>query len=154
MLFLGNLLKEAGVTERLAQTARTALIDTVTIILGFTVGASTQADYFLTPKSIYIFMLGALAFSVATASGVLFAKFLNLFLKEKINPLVGAAGVSAVPDSARVVQMVAREEDKTNFFAYARYGPQCCRSNWICNSCRSPLALYGCTLKIDICLIP
>lgn len=115
MLFLGNLLKEAGVTERLAQTARTALIDTVTILLGLTVGASTQADVFLTPKSLYIFMLGAFAFGVATASGVIFAKFLNLFVKHKINPLIGAAGVSAVPDSARVVQMVAHEYDKNNF---------------------------------------
>jgi len=123
MLFLGNLLKESGATERLAQTARTALIDSVTIILGFTVGASTQADYFLTPKSLYIFMLGAFSFAVATASGVLFAKFLNLFVKHKINPLIGAAGVSAVPDSARVVQMVAREEDKTNFLLMHAMAP-------------------------------
>ncbi len=123
MLFLGNLLKEAGVTERLAQTARTALIDTVTIILGFTVGASTQANVFLTPKSIYIFILGAFAFAVATASGVIFAKFLNLFLKDKINPLIGAAGVSAVPDSARVVQMVARSEDKNNFLLMHAMAP-------------------------------
>ncbi len=123
MLFLGNLLKEAGVTERLAQTARTALIDTVTIILGFTVGASTQANVFLTPKSIYIFILGAFAFAVATASGVIFAKFLNLFLKDKINPLIGAAGVSAVPDSARVVQIVARSEDKNNFLLMHAMAP-------------------------------
>ncbi len=114
MLFFGNLLKESGVTERLAATARTSLIDIVTIILGMTVGASTQADRFLTPQSIGIFILGALSFAVATAGGVLFARFMNLFLKDKINPLIGAAGVSAVPDSARVAQMVGREEDPHN----------------------------------------
>ncbi len=115
MLFLGNLIKESGVTDRLAHTASNALINAVTIFLGFTVGASNRAELFLTPKSIFIFFLGAFAFAIATAGGVLFAKFLNLFLKEKINPLVGAAGVSAVPNSARVVQMVAIEEDPTNF---------------------------------------
>lgn len=114
MLFFGNLLKESGVTERLAVTARTSLIDIVTIVLGMTVGASTQADRFLTPQSIGIFILGALSFAVATAGGVLFARFMNLFLKDKINPLIGAAGVSAVPDSARVAQMVGREEDPQN----------------------------------------
>jgi oxaloacetate decarboxylase beta subunit len=114
MLFLGNLLKESGVTERLANSARNSLIDIVTILLGFSVGASTQASVFLTGKSLLIFGLGALAFAIATASGVLFAKFMNLFLKDKINPLVGAAGVSAVPDSARVVQMVGQAEDPDN----------------------------------------
>ena len=114
MLFFGNLLKESGVTERLAETARHSLIDTVTILLGFSVGASTQAQTFLTPQSMLIFGLGALSFCVATAGGVLFAKFMNLFLTEKINPLVGAAGVSAVPDSARVVQMVGHKEDPQN----------------------------------------
>ncbi len=115
MLFFGNLLKEAVVTERLAETARNATIDTVTILLGVTVGASTQADVFLTPSSLKIFLLGAVSFGVATASGLLFAKLMNLFLKVKINPLLGAAGVSAVPDSARVVQVVGQEEDPTNF---------------------------------------
>jgi len=114
MLFLGNLLKESGVTERLANSARNAMIDVVTILLGFSVGASTQASVFLTGKSMLIFGLGALSFAIATASGVLFAKFMNLFLKDKINPLVGAAGVSAVPDSARVVQMVGQQEDSEN----------------------------------------
>ncbi len=126
MLFFGNLLKESFVTERLAETARTSLIDIVTILLGIAVGASTQAirfveengemvnKGFLTKESLLIFGLGALSFCVATAGGVLFAKFMNLFLKEKINPLVGAAGVSAVPDSARVVQMVGQKEDPTN----------------------------------------
>ena len=114
MLFFGNLLKECLVTDRLAETARTAMIDIVTILLGFAVGASTKADVFLTKDSLLIFGLGALAFGIATAGGVLFAKFMNLFLKEKINPLVGAAGVSAVPDSARVVQMVGQAEDPNN----------------------------------------
>ena len=114
MLFFGNLLKESGVTERLAGSARHAMIDIVTILLGFSVGASTQAQTFLTPQSMMIFGLGALSFAIATASGVLFAKFLNLFTSNKVNPLVGAAGVSAVPDSARVVQMVGQEEDPHN----------------------------------------
>jgi len=116
MLFFGNLLKESGVTKRLAETARTSLIDIVTILLGLTVGASTQADVFLTPQSILIFVLGALSFMVATAGGILFAKVMNLFLNQenKINPLIGAAGVSAVPDSARVAQMEGLREDPNN----------------------------------------
>jgi oxaloacetate decarboxylase beta subunit len=123
MLFFGNLMKESGVTERLANTARTALIDIVTILLGFAVGASTKADQFLTAYSLLIFGLGATAFGVATAAGVLFAKFMNLFLEEKINPLVGAAGVSAVPDSARVVQMVGQQEDPHNFLLMHAMAP-------------------------------
>lgn len=126
MLFFGNLLKESFVTERLAETARTSMIDMVTILLGFSVGASTQAvrmvevggvmvnKGFLTSQSLMIFGLGAFSFCIATAGGVLFAKFMNLFLKVKINPMVGAAGVSAVPDSARVVQMVGQSEDPNN----------------------------------------
>ncbi len=123
MLCFGNLLKEAVVTERLAETARTAVIDTTTILLGITVGASTQADVFLTSKSVGIFVLGAASFCVATAGGVLFAKFLNLFLRSKINPLLGAAGVSAVPDSARVVQIVGQQEDPTNFLLMHAMAP-------------------------------
>ncbi|MBW2439999.1 MAG: sodium ion-translocating decarboxylase subunit beta [Deltaproteobacteria bacterium] len=115
MLFLGNFLKECGVVNRLAGTAQSAIIDTATIFLGFTVGASTQADVFLTPKSLGIFFLGAVAFSIATASGVIFAKIMNFFLKEKINPLLGAAGVSAVPGSAREVHLMGLKEDRTNF---------------------------------------
>jgi oxaloacetate decarboxylase beta subunit len=116
MLFFGNLLKESGVTKRLADTARTSLVDIVTILLGLTVGASTQADVFLTSQSILIFVLGALSFIVATAGGLIFAKVMNLFLNKenKINPLVGAAGVSAVPDSARVVQTEGLRADPTN----------------------------------------
>jgi len=116
MLFFGNILKESGVTKRLALTASNALIDIVTILIGLTVGASTQADVFLTAQSILIFALGALSFMVATAGGVIFAKVMNLFLKEenKINPLIGSAGVSAVPDSARVSQLEGLRVDPTN----------------------------------------
>ena len=116
MLFFGNILKESGVTKRLADTARNSLIDIVTILLGVTVGASTQADVFLTSGSILIFVLGALSFVVATAGGVIFAKVMNLVLSEgnKVNPLVGAAGVSAVPDSARVVQTEGLKYDPSN----------------------------------------
>ncbi|MCG8618894.1 MAG: sodium ion-translocating decarboxylase subunit beta [Desulfobacterales bacterium] len=113
--FFGNIMKESGVVDRLANTARTAVIDTATIFLGLTVGASTQGDVFLNAKSIGIFLLGAVAFSIATASGVIFAKIMNLFMKEKINPLLGASGVSAVPGSAREVHLVGLKEDPTNF---------------------------------------
>jgi oxaloacetate decarboxylase beta subunit len=123
MLFFGNLLKEAVVTERLAEAARRPVIDTVTILLGMTVGASTQADVFLTTKSVGIFFLGAFSFGIATASGVIFAKTMNLFLKTKINPLIGAAGVSAVPDAARVAQMVGQAEDPTNFLLMHAMAP-------------------------------
>lgn len=116
MLFFGNLLKESGVTNRLAETARTSMIDIVTILLGLTVGASTQASVFLTMGSIKIFVLGAVSFVVATAGGLIFAKLMNLFLSKenKINPLIGAAGVSAVPDSARVVQHEGLKSDPNN----------------------------------------
>jgi len=122
-LFFGNLLKESGVTERLAKTARNTLIDIVTILLGLCVGASTDASRFLTPASIKIAVLGALSFCVATAAGVLFAKVMNLFLREKINPIIGAAGVSAVPDSARVCQMVGAREDPQNFLIMHAMAP-------------------------------
>ncbi|MBI4880188.1 MAG: sodium ion-translocating decarboxylase subunit beta [Planctomycetes bacterium] len=123
MLFFGNLLKESGVTERLAKSARTALIDIVTILLGLTVGASTDADRFLTSDSVLIFGLGALAFCVATASGVVFGHVMNLFCREKINPIIGAAGVSAVPDSARVCQMMGAREDPQNFLIMHAMAP-------------------------------
>ena len=113
--FFGNLMKESGVVDRLAKTASSAIIDTATIFLGFTVGASTQGDVFLNAKSVGIFFLGAVAFSIATASGVIFAKIMNLFLKEKINPLLGAAGVSAVPGSAREVHLVGLKADPSNY---------------------------------------
>jgi len=114
MFFAGNLLKESGVTERLAQTARTSFVDIITILVGISVGCSASAETFLQPRSLMIFGLGALSFAIATASGILFAKLMNLVVKEKINPLIGAAGVSAVPDSARVAQMVGQEADHQN----------------------------------------
>lgn len=123
MLFFGNLLKECLVADRLALTARTALIDIVTILLGITVGASTQADVFLTAKSVGIFLLGAVSFMVATASGILFAKLVNVFATNKINPILGAAGVSAVPDSARVVQLVGNREDPGNYLLMHAMAP-------------------------------
>lgn len=116
--FFGNFMKVSGVVDRLAKTAGSAIIDTATIFLGFTVGASTQADVFLTPKSLGIFFLGSIAFSIATGSGVIFAKIMNLFLKNKINPLLGAAGVSAVPGSAREVHLVGQKEDPTNYLLH------------------------------------
>jgi len=125
MLFFGNLLKESGVTKRLADTAKGPMIDIVTILIGLTVGASTQATTFLTFKSVGIFMLGAASFVVATFGGVMFVKIINLFLKEgnKMNPLIGNAGVSAVPDSARVSQVVGLEYDKTNHLLMHAMGP-------------------------------
>lgn len=125
MLFFGNLLKESGVTRRLAETARGPLIDTITILLGITVGASTQATQFLTLDSIKIFGLGALSFVIATASGVLFVKLFNLFLSKdnKINPLIGNAGVSAVPNSARISQTVGLEYDPKNHLLMHAMGP-------------------------------
>jgi len=116
MLFLGNLLKESMVTKRLADTAKNAMIDMVTIILGLTIGASTQATTFLTQESLPIFILGATAFMISTAGGVLFAKLMNLFLspENRVNPLIGAAGVSAVPDSALVVQIEGLKADPDN----------------------------------------
>lgn len=122
-LFFGNLLKESGVTERLAATARTAFIDIITILLGLTVGASTDASRFLTPDSIKICALGAGSFCIATAAGILFAKAMNLVGKNKINPIIGAAGVSAVPDSARVCQMVGAREDPSNFLIMHAMAP-------------------------------
>ncbi len=126
MLFFGNLLKESGVTRRLAETARGPLIDTITILIGLTVGASTQADKFLSVKSLKIFGLGLLSFVIATACGVLFVKLMNLFIKNparKINPLIGNAGVSAVPDSARVSEVVGREIDPSNHLLMHAMGP-------------------------------
>ncbi|MGZ0016243.1 sodium ion-translocating decarboxylase subunit beta [Yeosuana sp. AK3] len=125
MLFFGNLLKESGRTERLADTARTKLIDIVTILLGVTVGASTQADVFITKDSMLIFGLGAISFVIATAGGLLFAKFMNLFLKgdNKLNPLIGAAGVSAVPDSARVVHAEGLKADPHNYLLMHAMAP-------------------------------
>ena len=126
MLFFGNLLKESGVTRRLAETARGPMIDVVTTLIGLTVGASTQADKFLTGRSVLIFGLGLASFIIATACGVCFVKIMNLFIKNperKINPLIGNAGVSAVPDSARVSETVGREFDPDNHLLMHAMGP-------------------------------
>jgi oxaloacetate decarboxylase beta subunit len=123
MLMFGNLLRECGVTDRLAQTARTSMIDIVTILIGICVGVSASAETFLTAQSLKIFALGAFSFAIATAAGVIFAKIMNWTSKEPLNPLIGAAGVSAVPDSARVVQMVGNEEDSSNFLLMHAMGP-------------------------------
>ncbi len=125
MLFLGNLMKESGVVKRLSTTASNQLVDIMTILIGVTVGASTQADVFLTPKTIYIFILGAVSFIIATACGVLFVKVMNLFLKDgqKINPLIGNAGVSAVPAAARVSQDMGLRYDRSNYLLMHAMGP-------------------------------
>ena len=125
MLFFGNLLKESTVTNRLANTASNALIDTITMLLGVTVGASTQADVFLTKDSILIFGLGAFSFIIATAGGVLVAKIMNWLSPKSnpINPMIGAAGVSAVPDSARVVQNLGLKNDPTNYLLMHAMAP-------------------------------
>ena len=125
MLFFGNLLKESGVTRRLAETARGPLIDVVTTLIGLTVGASTQADVFISGRSVKIFLLGLASFVIATFCGVLFVKIMNLFCKEgnKINPLIGNAGVSAVPDSARVSESVGLEFDPGNHLLMHAMGP-------------------------------
>ncbi len=122
-LFFGNLLKESGVTGRLAKTASSAMLDICTILLGFAVGASTSANVFLTKQSVMIFVLGCVAFGTATAGGVLFAKLMNVFITDKVNPLIGAAGVSAVPDSARVVHTVGQAADPGNFLLQHAMGP-------------------------------
>jgi len=115
MFMLGNLFRESKVVERLTSVAQNELLDIVTIFLGISVGATMTAENFLQPKVIFIFFLGLFAFCVSTATGVLLAKLMNLFLKDKINPLLGAAGVSAVPMAARVVHKVGAQADKKNY---------------------------------------
>ncbi|MCZ7582571.1 MAG: sodium ion-translocating decarboxylase subunit beta [Deltaproteobacteria bacterium] len=123
MLFFGNLMRESGVVQRLSDTAQNTFMNIVTILLGVSVGASARAETFLTPRSLAIFAVGILAFVIATASGVLFAKFINLFPGSKINPLIGAAGVSAVPMAARVANRMGLEADKSNFLLMDAMGP-------------------------------
>jgi oxaloacetate decarboxylase beta subunit len=123
MLFFGNLLRECGVTERLAHTARTSLIDICTILVGFTVGSTTNATVFLKPESLTIFLLGAAAFMMSTASGVITAKVMNLFGKEKINPIIGGAAVSANPMSARVAHNLGQQYDKNNYLLMHALAP-------------------------------
>ena len=125
MLFFGNLLRESGVTTRLAKTASNAMTDIVTILLGLTVGASTQADKFLTLDTLLIFGLGFAAFIIASSAGVISVKIFNLFLKKekKINPLIGNAGVSAVPMAARISNNLGLEYDPTNYLLMHAMGP-------------------------------
>ncbi len=123
MLMFGNLLREVGVVKRLVEAASRFILDTVTILLMVSVGSTARADLFLRPQSLMIFGLGAFAFITALATGILFAKLMNLFLKDKVNPLIGAAGVSAVPDSARVAQKIAMEEDPHNYILMHAMGP-------------------------------
>lgn len=125
MLFFGNLLRESGVTSRLAKTASNAMTDIVTILLGLTVGASTQADKFLTVDTLLIFGLGFAAFVIASSAGVLSVKLFNLFLRpgKKINPLIGNAGVSAVPMAARISNNLGLEYDPSNYLLMHAMGP-------------------------------
>ncbi len=123
MLMFGNLLKESGVTERLSKTAANELINIVTIFLGLSVGSKMVAENFLVTKTLMILVLGVCAFILGTASGVIMAKFMNLFLKEKINPLIGSAGVSAVPMAARVSNRIGQEADPQNFLLMHAMGP-------------------------------
>ncbi len=123
MFMAGNLLRESGVTDRLANTAATAFIDILTILLGLCVGAFMSAGVFLKPASLMVFGLGVAAFAASTFFGVILAKFMNLFLKEKINPMIGAAGVSAVPMAARVVQRMGQEANPRNFLLMHAMGP-------------------------------
>lgn len=123
MLMLGNLFKESGVVGRLSDTAQNALINIVTIFLGLSVGATAKAEIFLTPKTIGIIILGVVAFAVATASGVIIGKIMCKITKGKINPLIGSAGVSAVPMAARVSQVVGQKEDPSNFLLMNAMGP-------------------------------
>ena len=125
MLFFGNLLKESTKTTRLAKTAGNALNDIIVMLLGLTVGCSTQASVFLTRDTIFIFILGALSFIIASSSGIIFVKIMNLFLGKgsKINPLIGNAGVSAVPMSARISNQMGLKYDSTNYLLMHAMGP-------------------------------
>ncbi len=123
MFMLGNLFKESGVVNRLSETAQNELMNILTIFLGVSVGSTMNGDNFLRKEVIYIFILGLVAFMVSTAGGILLAKLMNLFTHDKINPLIGAAGVSAVPMSARVVQKEAARVDKKNYLLMFAMGP-------------------------------
>jgi len=123
MLMLGNLFKESGVVARLTNAASNELMNIVTIFLGLSIGATMTASTFLNPKVLFIFFLGLFAFVISTAAGLIMAKFMNLFLKDKINPLIGAAGVSAVPMAARCVHKVGSEANRRNYLLMYAMGP-------------------------------
>ncbi|MEM4214722.1 MAG: sodium ion-translocating decarboxylase subunit beta, partial [Candidatus Methanomethylicaceae archaeon] len=123
MFMIGNLFRECKVVERLLKAAQNELLNIVTIFLGISVGSTMKAEVFLNPRPLFIFFLGLLAFAFSTAGGLLLAKLMNLFLKEKINPLIGSAGVSAVPMAARVSQRIGQEADPKNFLLMHAMGP-------------------------------
>ena len=122
-LMLGNLMRESGVVDRISKTAQNELMNIVTIFLGISVGATATAKTFLSLQTLGILVMGVAAFAIGTAGGVLLAKFMNLFLKKKINPLIGSAGVSAVPMAARVSQVVGQKENPSNFLLMHAMGP-------------------------------
>jgi len=123
LFMVGNLFRESGVVERLSNTAQDGLVDILTIFLTLAIGASMPAENFLQPRTLLVLVLGVVAFASAAGAGVLLAKFMNLFSKEKINPMIGAAGVSAVPMSARVVQVLGQKENPRNFLLMHAMGP-------------------------------
>ncbi|WP_129723227.1 sodium ion-translocating decarboxylase subunit beta [Xylanivirga thermophila] len=121
-LMFGNLIRECGVLDRLSKSAQNELANLVTLLLGITIGSTMVADKFLSPDTLMILAIGLLAFVFDTAGGVLFAKFVNLFLKKKVNPMIGAAGISAFPMSARIIQKMAQEDDPQNFILMQAIG--------------------------------
>jgi oxaloacetate decarboxylase beta subunit len=123
MLMLGNFMRESGVVQRLSNTAQGSLMNVLTIFLGLSVGATMSAEVFLTPKPLIIFSFGLLDFALCTIGGILTVKIMNFFLKEKLNPLIGSAGVSAVPMASRVSQMVGLEENPENYLLFHALGP-------------------------------
>ncbi len=142
-LMLGNLLTESGVCERLSKTVQNELMNIVTIFLGISVGATATADTFLSPLTLCIIAMGVVAFGMGTAGGVLLAKFMNLFLKNKINPLIGSAGVSAVPMAARVSQTVGQKENPKNFLLMHAMGPNVAGVIGSAIAAGTLLALFG-----------
>ena len=143
MLMLGNLFRESGVVHQLTETASNALMYIVVILLGTSVGATTSAERFLKADTLKIVVLGLIAFAFGTAAGLVLAKIMNLFLKQKINPLIGSAGVSAVPMSARVSQKVGAEADRTNFLLMHAMGPNVAGVIGTAVSAGAFMAIYG-----------
>jgi oxaloacetate decarboxylase beta subunit len=143
MLMLGNLFRESGVVHQLTETASNALMYIVVILLGTSVGATTSAERFLKADTLKIVVLGLIAFAFGTAAGLVLAKIMNLFLKQKINPLIGSAGVSAVPMSARVSQKVGAEADRTNFLLMHAMGPNVAGVIGTAVAAGAFMAIYG-----------
>ena len=143
MLMLGNLFRESGVVHQLTETASNALMYIVVILLGTSVGATTSAERFLKADTLKIVVLGLIAFAFGTAAGLVLAKIMNLFLKQKINPLIGSAGVSAVPMSARVSQKVGAEADRSNFLLMHAMGPNVAGVIGTAVAAGAFMAIYG-----------